>query len=406
MRRERLTLVCTLLATCGLFFAASVAQAVAIPPIYVERTVALQKNENLVEAITRAGIPFTEAHLAAAPLAKAVAMNKFRPGDKITVNYTESSDKLLSLAFNAPNDKKAKVKLVGDSYVATVLDRPLKEGRGIAVGHIKGSLYQAANKAGLPAALVPDFANLFSYDVDFTREVKEGDVFRVVFEETRDENGEYLRSGNILAAEFYASGKKYAAYRFKDDFGSVEYFNDKGETKKKLLMRTPLEFTRISSHFNPNRKHPILGYTRAHRGTDFAAPTGTPVKASGNGEVVAVKLNGAHGKYVKIRHNGTYSTSYSHLSRYAKNLRPGQTVKQGQVIAYVGTTGRSTGPHLHYEVHVNGQQVNALSTKLPTGSPLSRGNKAAFNYYVANIQKLWAAAETKLASTETPTKVR
>jgi murein DD-endopeptidase MepM/ murein hydrolase activator NlpD len=378
-----------------------VAETTPLPPIYIERTLTLAKNDALTTTLIKAGLESRAAHALTYPLQKKVALNSLRPGHRVTVTYREGPDlkaqEIIGLRFIAPRDKIAQVTYTGDRYVAQVTDRPLVKGRAIAVGHIKDSLYHSADAAGLPAALVPAFANLFAYELDFTRDIHKGDLFRVVFEEVRDQEGRFVRSGNILAAELYARGKKRSAYRYKDGNGLIAYYDEKGRPKKKLLLRTPLEFARISSHFNPNRKHPVLGYTRAHRGTDFAAPTGTPVKASGNGVIEEIGRKGAYGKYVRIRHNGKYKTAYAHLSRFARGMRKGKRVRQGQTIAYVGSTGRSTGPHLHYEVHVNNRAVNAMRAKIPAGNPLPRRKLPAFRQVVASLQQMWEDAEVQVA---------
>jgi murein DD-endopeptidase MepM/ murein hydrolase activator NlpD len=377
------------------------AEPTPLPPIYIERTLTLAKNDALTTTLIKAGLESRAAHALTFPLQRKVALHRLRPGHKITILYKEGkafqAQDVISLTFIAPRDKIAQVVSTDDGYIAQVTDRPLVKGKAIAVGHIKGSLYQSAETAGLPDALVPAFANLFAYELDFTRDIRAGDLFRVVFEEVRDEEGRFVRSGNILAAELYARGKKRSAYRYKDGNGLIAYYDEKGRPKKKLLLRTPLEFSRISSHFNPHRKHPVLGYTRAHRGTDFAAPTGTPVKASGNGVIEDIGWKGAYGKYIRIRHNGTYKTAYAHLSRYARGMKTGQRVRQGQTIAYVGSTGRSTGPHLHYEVHVNNKAVNAMRARIPAGNPLPKRKISSFRQLVASLKQMWDGAEVQVA---------
>ncbi|MDD9919283.1 MAG: peptidoglycan DD-metalloendopeptidase family protein [Alphaproteobacteria bacterium] len=385
--------LCTLF--CGVL-SYGYAEEAPLPPIYINQEITLKSGEALTQTLTRAGFSNADAHAVTHPLKKKVALNRLRPGNTITVGYwLDNNQTLNSLSFNAPHDKIAEVSLKDGTYEATVKDRPLTRVRSVSVGNIRGSLYHSAKKANLPASLVPDFANLFAYELDFTRDIRAGDSFRVVFDEIRDESGEYVRSGNILAAELYARGKKRSAYRFKDNRGVIEYYDENGSPKKKLLLRTPLEFTRISSHFNPSRKHPVLGYTKAHRGTDFAAPTGTPVKAAGNGVIERANWYGAYGKYVRVRHTGKYKTAYAHLHRIARGIKPGKRVRQGQVIGYVGTTGRSTGPHLHYEVHVNGKRVNAMRAKIPAGNPLPRKLRGQFHQLVTNMKSLWEVQVAK-----------
>lgn len=372
-----------------------------LPPVHIQQEVTLKSGEALTQALQRAGIPGQQAYAIAHPLQKKVALNRLRPGDSIALESqldpTTGIRSLQTIEFLAPGDKIAAVKLKDGKPVPQVKDRPLSTHKAVAVGHINGSLYQAGQKAGLPAALIPPFAELFAYELDFTRDIRAGDVFRVIFEEIRDENGDYVRSGDILAAELHSRGQKRSAYRYMVN-GVPEYYDETGHPKKKLLLRTPLEFTRISSHYNPNRKHPVLGYTRAHRGTDFAAPTGTPIKASGNGIIERANRYGSFGNYIRIRHNSKYKTAYAHLHRIARGIRKGTRVKQGQIIGYVGSTGRSTGPHLHYEVHVHGSQVNPMTADIPAGNPLKGQQRRKFQTIVASMQDMWHDADPQVAS--------
>ncbi len=381
---------------------ALVGQDTSLPPLHIERVLSIQKGKSLAQTLTQAGFSNKATHALIRPLNKKVSMRKFYPGQKITITYTEKEPFIIgeikSLSFFTKRDRQAFVSKKGSIYRAEVKKRLLNRQKNIAIGEIKGSLYLSAEKANLPAALVPAFANLFAWELDFTRDIHPGDTFKVVYEDVRDENGKYLRAGPILAAELHARGKLRSAYRVKDKRGVVEYYDAKGAPKKKLLLRTPLEFTRISSHFNPKRKHPVLGYTRAHRGTDFAAPTGTPIKASGSGVIEMSKWHGAYGRYIKIKHNHKYTTGYAHLSRFARGIKKGKRVRQGQVIGYVGTSGRSTGPHLHYEVMVHNKKVNAMRAKLPAGNPLPRSKRTWFNELVAAYKNTWQqAADTRLA---------
>ncbi len=372
-----------------------------LPPVHIEQEITLQAGEALTQALQRAGVGGKQAFAIAHPLQKKVALNLLRPGDSIALhsmlNIATGTPTLQAIKFIAPGDKIAAVQIKDGKPLMQVKDRPLTTHKAVAVGHIHGSLYQAGQKAGLPAALVPGFADLFAYELDFTRDIQAGDVFRVIFEEIRDENGDYVRSGEILAAELHSRGKKRSAYRYLVN-GVPEYYDEAGRPKKKLLLRTPLEFTRISSHYNPNRKHPVLGYTRAHRGTDFAAPTGTPIKASGSGIIERANRYGSFGNYVRIRHNNKYKTAYAHLHRIARGIRNGTRVKQGQIIGYVGSTGRSTGPHLHYEVHVYGKQVNPMTANIPAGNPLKGQQQRKFQTVVASMQDMWDEADPQVAS--------
>ncbi|MCK5275569.1 MAG: M23 family metallopeptidase, partial [Alphaproteobacteria bacterium] len=218
---------------------------------------------------------------------------------------------------------------------------------------------------------------IFSWDVDFQRDIRKGDGFEVMYERFFDDNGELAHNGEVVYASLTLSGKRHAVYRHILKNGDVDYFDEKGQSAKKALMRTPIDGARLSSGFG-KRKHPILGYTKMHKGLDFAAPRGTPIYAAGNGTVNYAGKKGGYGNYVRIRHNGTYQTAYAHMSGIARGVRKGKRVNQGQVIGYVGTTGRSTGNHLHYEVIRNGKFINSRRMHLPSGKALKGDDLAAF----------------------------
>jgi murein DD-endopeptidase MepM/ murein hydrolase activator NlpD len=216
---------------------------------------------------------------------------------------------------------------------------------------------------------------IFSFDIDFQRDIQSGDQFAIMYEELSDEYGKKLGAGKILIAEMKLSGKPIRLYKYKSAKGDTDYYNAKGQSARKSLTLTPIDGARISSGYG-RRRHPILGYTKMHRGVDFAAPRGTPVYAGGRGIIEVAGRNGAYGRYIRIRHNSTYKTAYAHLKGFARGIRKGRRVKQGQVIGYVGTTGRSTGPHLHYEILKNGRQMNPRRLNLPSGQKL-RGKELA-----------------------------
>lgn len=372
---------------------ASAAAVAALPALNVERELTLQRGQTFTDALLTAGFSPTQAQNLTNALAKQADVRKIRAGKTINLTYTETAPYQIgeaTLNFRPEAGKVAHLHLKGDTATAKLELKPLTEEKAIAVGHISDSLYEDATRAGLPVGLVRPFVDLFSWDIDFTREIHPGDTFKVMFERTKDDQGNTVKTGKIIAAELWADGKKRAAYLYNG-----EYLDEKGETKRKLLLRTPLEVFRISSNFGA-RRHPVLGFTRMHKGTDFAAPTGTPVKASGDGTVVFVGFHGGHGKFVKIKHNSGYSTAYAHLHGYAKGLRVGSKVKQGQIVAYVGSTGVSTGPHLHYEVIKNGSHVNPMSADLPTSTPLYGLAKGKFKAMVADIQTAWNRAFDKV----------
>ncbi len=260
-----------------------------------------------------------------------------------------------------------------------------------AGGTISDSLFLSAQRQGLPAAVIVELIRIFSFDVDFQREIREGDSFQVYFDRIVSEDGSRMKQGDILFASLTLSGKQIDLYRYSPDQGEQpDYFHADGQSVKKTLMKTPVDGARLSSRFGA-RKHPILGYTRMHKGVDFAASRGTPVMAAGDGVVERASRYGGYGNYIKIRHNDSYTTAYAHLNGYARGIKAGKRVKQGQIIGYVGTTGRSTGPHLHYEVFYNGKQTNPLALKIPTGQKLKGPTLTAFQTYVQGLDQEVAA---------------
>jgi len=246
-----------------------------------------------------------------------------------------------------------------------------------AYGRIDSSLFLAAKRAGLSHNLTMDLANVFGYDIDFAMDIRKGDTFEVVYEEKMI-GGERVGTGNILAARFTNRGKSYTAVRYTNKQGNSSYYTADGSSMRKAFIRTPVDFARISSRFSNGRKHPILNRIRAHKGVDYAAPRGTPIKSAGDGKVLLAGRKGGYGNTVVIQHGNRYRTLYAHMQGFAKGVRNGSTVKQGQIIGYIGTTGLSTGPHLHYEFQVDGVHVDPLGLKLPMADPIAKNEKQRF----------------------------
>lgn len=262
---------------------------------------------------------------------------------------------------------------------------------------VKNSLYADLEKAGVPDGIINTLIKAYSWSIDFQRDIWGGETIELLYETKETADGEYMRSGRLLYAKLTIRGKEIPMYFFEKDKGYPSYFEPSGQSVKKALLKTPVDGARISSGFG-RRKHPVLGYTKVHKGLDFAAPRGTPVYAAGDGVVERANRFSSFGNYVKIRHNDTYKTAYAHLQKFAKGIHAGSRVKQGQVIAYVGTTGRSTGPHLHYEVHVNGKQVNPQSIKLPLSEKLKGKDLTRFK---ANVSQLKAEFNKEIAQSDT-----
>lgn len=265
--------------------------------------------------------------------------------------------------------------------------RPVETAYVHAGSQIDASLYKAAMKSSIPLAALDEFVTVMGFSVDFQREIREGDSFELVYEKAVDGlTGKVLSTGNLHYAGVVLSGRKMGFYRFVHRNGRVGWYDRKGESAIRTLMRTPVNGARISSGYGM-RRHPTKGYNAMHKGIDFAVPTGTPILAAGSGHVELAGWNGSYGHYIRIRHSSTYKTAYAHLSGYAKGIRRGSVVEQGQVIGYVGSTGRSTGPHLHYEILVNNRKVNPLTVKLPTGKSVSPAERGAFMEQVARIER-------------------
>ncbi|MEK9918650.1 MAG: M23 family metallopeptidase, partial [Pelagibacteraceae bacterium] len=241
---------------------------------------------------------------------------------------------------------------------------------------IENNLYSSAVEAGIEPNVIVEFANIFGFEIDFQRDIRKGDKFEILYERFFDEDNVIRNTGKIIFASMSVNNKEYSLYNFKYQ-NEIGYYDVDGKSAIKTLMKTPINGARLSSSFG-FRRHPILGFNKLHQGTDFAAPTGTPIMASGSGTVVMAQKYKGYGNYVKIRHNSTFETAYAHMSKYGRGIRKGVRVNQGQIIGYVGSTGLSTGPHLHYEVLQNGQKVNSQRLKLPTGKTLTNEARNLF----------------------------
>ena len=358
----------------------------------IEKVIEVRPGDTLYGVLVNAGVTENEAKDAVGALSDVFSPRALRAGQEITLSLSSAAyeapdntgPQLISLAFEP--DVVTGVTLKRDDsgdFIAASVDKELVEANHRVAGVIDSSLFGAAQKAGLPMPVTADLIKIFSFDVDFQRDIQDGDAFEVFYERKETADGDFVKSGTILFAAMTLSGKTIPVYYFERD-GDGEYFTPKGEAIRKSLLRTPVDGARITSGFGM-RMHPVLGYSKMHKGLDFGAPTGTPIFAAGSGTVVEMGKKGAYGNYVRIRHNGQYQTAYAHMSKFAKGLRKGDKVKQGEVIGYVGATGRVTGPHLHYEIMVDGAQVNPAKIKMASGDKLTGKQLKAFQAQMAKI---------------------
>jgi murein DD-endopeptidase MepM/ murein hydrolase activator NlpD len=307
------------------------------------------------------------------------ALKMLRPGDRLEIAHHDGTVESLTREID---DARLLSITRGDAgFAATTIERQLDVRTTSAHGVIDSSLFEAGMAAGMSDKITMDMAGIFQWDIDFLQDVREGDQFTVVYEEIwRD--GVKVRNGQVLAAEFINQGTRYRAARYRDAGGHVDYYNPDGRSMRKAFIRAPVDFTRISSNFNPSRRHPILNTIRAHRGVDYAAPIGTPVWAAGDGKVIFRGVQGGYGNVIVLQHGGNVTTLYGHLSRFA-NARVGSRVRQGDIIAYVGKSGLATGPHLHYEYRVNGVHRNPRTVTLPAAEPVAREYRDDFRLQTA-----------------------
>ncbi len=371
----------------------------------ISRTLHVGAGDTLMAMLTNADISRAEAHAAIEAMRDVFNPRSLRPGTELTLTFQPLTDEDEAPAtFQRLHFAPALTRMVaveresGNGFRARIEETPLTTTRDAASGAIASSLYVDAVRAGVPVPTLVSMIRIFSYEVDFQRDIHPGDGFEILFERKETPDGETAGVGDILFAALTLRGTRLPVYRFKDDDGVVDFYNDKGESVRRLLMRTPIDGARLSSNFGP-RRHPILGFNRMHRGVDFAAPTGTPIMAAGNGVVTVAGWNGGYGNYIRIRHNDTYATAYAHLSRFARGITRGARVTQGQVIGYVGTTGQSTGPHLHYEVLRNNTQINPMGMNLPTGKALKGQELARFQAERGKTDRLYASLDSSSGDT-------
>ena len=292
-------------------------------------------------------------------------------GRKLSLIYKkleDGSNAVINLVYPLSNTSSVEIRKTQNNFIVKENILQLYKREVVVKNVIKNNLYSSAIESGIEPNIIVEFARIFGFEVDFQRDIRKGDWFEIFYEKFEDDNNKVRDTGKIIYASMYVNGNEINLYNFKYQ-KEEEYYDIKGKSITKSLMKTPINGARLSSSFG-NRKHPILGYNKLHTGTDFAAPSGTPIMASGSGTVTRARWCGGGGNCVKIKHNSTYETVYAHMKAFAKGIREGKKVRQGQIIGYVGSTGMSTGPHLHYEVIVNNRKVNSQKLKLPSGKIL------------------------------------
>jgi len=340
------------------------------------KTVVVANGDTLSTVFAKVGLSPSVMHAVLASSQDAKQLSRLKIGQALEFKLTEGGE-LANLRSKLNSLETLALEKTADGYAFKKEQIKPEVTSVYARGEIDSSLFLAAKRAGLSHNLTMDLANVFGYDIDFALDIRKGDSFEVIYEEKTVE-GERVGTGNILAARFTNRGKTYSAVRYTSKDSATSYYNADGTSMRKAFIRTPVDFARISSRFSNGRKHPILNKIRAHKGVDYAAPHGTPIKSAGDGKVLLAGRKGGYGNTVIIQHGQRYRTLYAHMQGFAKGVRNGSTVKQGQIIGYIGTTGLSTGPHLHYEFQVDGVHVDPLGLKLPMADPIAQNEKQRF----------------------------
>ena len=362
-----------------------------------ERETLIQSGDTLANALSRLKIDDLEIQRLLATDTVRQLASSIRAGKRIQATTTQDGQ-LLTIQFERSDAPALMVRRQGEGFIAEESSELLESRVVMRSGRILSSLYGATDSAGIPDKIADMMAETLSTSLDFREDLRRGDTFSVIYT-VNYRNGEPISAGKLLAAEYVNAGKSHRAVLFRDPFGREDYYTPEGESLKKGFLRSPLEFSRITSSFSNSRKHPVFGFHRAHTGVDFGAPTGTRVKATGDATVAFAGRRGGYGNLVILRHPNGYETYYAHLSAFASGIRSGRAVGQGQVIAYVGTTGASTGPHLHYEVRIAGRPQNPMAIKLPGSQPLVAAQRARFLEQTANwSDKLGLLRGTNLAA--------
>jgi murein DD-endopeptidase MepM/ murein hydrolase activator NlpD len=343
----------------------------------------LEQDDFLISLLEKKGLSSNEVYGISRAIDKVYPVNLLRPGNEFYL-YLQNK-KLEHFVFRPNFEKTIFIDVIDGGYNTREVISEYKSQRVGISGEISTSLYIDATKSGIPDRIVDQFTKIYEYSVDFQRDIRPGDKFTMYFDAYKNRKGDIVKTGDLLYTSFSPGDKKSEFWLFSNEKKTENFYDKNGKTAKRRLRATPINGARISSGFG-GRKHPILGYRKMHTGVDFAAPTGTPVLAAGSGTVEYAAWNGAAGKYIRIRHTDGYKTAYFHLSRI--NVSVGKYVKQDQIIGKVGSTGRSTGPHLHYEVILNGKKINPKRLSQLSGKPLGKAEMNKFNKRREEIEKM------------------
>ena len=361
-----------------------------LKPRYISAEYITREGDTYESIISNLDVPVQEKKLVLKTIAEKKIIKVLQQNQKIffkidklnnpkVLNFTIEINKKKNIFFERSKNEKF--------FSSKIIEKSLKKIIIYKEASIKSSLYKAALDLGIKPNIIIEFARLYGFQVDFQRDIWKNDSFQIIYEEFKNEEGKIIETGDIIYANLNVQKNDLRLYRFEYENKKIDYFDENGKSMRKTLMKTPINGARLSSSFG-KRKHPILGFTKLHTGTDFAAPKGTPIMASGDGVVTRAKWCGGGGNCVKIKHNSTYQTVYAHMSKFGRGVKKGVRVKQGQIIGYVGSTGLSTGPHLHYEVIENGRKINSQKLKLPSGKILKGDLRKKFEVNKIKIDVL------------------
>jgi murein DD-endopeptidase MepM/ murein hydrolase activator NlpD len=364
---------------------------------YQELNIAIKSGDTLAKRLAQQNISLQTIHQLLSDPVAAPYLTKIFPGQTLTLSFDHSGE-LKKLEQKISETHTLMVEEHEGQYKGEVKAEPVTTFIKYSHGKIEDSLFSAGQRAGLDDNTIMELASIFGYDIDFALDIQPGDQFTLLYENRYVDNKQ-ISSGRILAAEFINRERIYSAVRYEDPQGHSAYYTPDGKSLQKAFLRTPVNFSRISSRFSMGRKHPILHTIRAHKGVDYSAPTGTPIKASGHGKVAFVGRKGGYGNCIILQHGQQYTTLYGHMSRFAKPLNEGDRVTQGQIIGYVGMTGLASGPHLHYEFRINGAHVDPLAIKLPASEPIAPQYRNEFLVHANTLMRQMSyQTETELAS--------